>query len=86
VHHEAQRHQRDDPHHLAGVRRHPPFAPPTSCKAAELDAQLRDWLCQATGYAGISLQPNAGSQGEYAGLLAIKAFHESRARRTATSA
>ena len=43
---------------------------------AELDQQLRDWLCQATGYAGISLQPNAGSQGEYAGLLVIKAFHE----------
>jgi hypothetical protein len=41
---------------------------PSSCRAsAELDRQLRDWLCQATGYAGISLQPNAGSQGEYAG-------------------
>ncbi|MFX8043718.1 hypothetical protein ABTK79_19450, partial [Acinetobacter baumannii] len=38
----------------------------------------QQWLCQATGYAGISLQPNAGSQGEYAGLLAIKAWHESR--------
>jgi glycine dehydrogenase len=45
---------------------------------AELDAQLRAWLCAATGYAGISLQPNAGSQGEYAGLLVIKAFHESK--------
>ena len=44
----------------------------------ELDAQLRDWLCQATGYAGISLQPNAGSQGEYAGLLAIKAYHQAK--------
>jgi glycine dehydrogenase len=41
----------------------------------ELDEQLRAWLCQATGYAGISLQPNAGSQGEYAGLLVIKAYH-----------
>jgi glycine dehydrogenase len=40
--------------------------------------QLVDWLCQATGYAGVSLQPNAGSQGEYAGLLGIKAWHESR--------
>jgi glycine dehydrogenase len=39
---------------------------------------LRAWLCQATGYAGISLQPNAGSQGEYAGLLVIKAWHDSR--------
>jgi len=39
-----------------------------------LDEQLRAWLCEATGYAGISLQPNAGSQGEYAGLLAIRAW------------
>jgi glycine dehydrogenase len=54
-----------------------PFAPPDQLLGyAELDQQLRDWLCQATGYAGISLQPNAGSQGEYAGLLVIKAFHE----------
>jgi len=43
---------------------------------AQLDAQLRAWLCEATGYAGISLQPNAGSQGEYAGLLAIRAFND----------
>jgi glycine dehydrogenase len=56
-----------------------PFAPRDQLQGyAELDEQLRAWLCQATGYAGISLQPNAGSQGEYAGLLAIKAFHESR--------
>ncbi|NMM85722.1 glycine dehydrogenase (aminomethyl-transferring) [Rhodococcus sp. SRB_17] len=53
-----------------------PFAPADQLQGyAELDAQLRAWLCQATGYAGISLQPNAGSQGEYAGLLAIKAYH-----------
>jgi glycine dehydrogenase len=45
---------------------------------AELDEQLRAWLCAATGYAGISLQPNAGSQGEYAGLLVIKAYHASK--------
>lgn len=45
---------------------------------ALLDEQLRGWLCHATGYAGISLQPNAGSQGEYAGLLAIRAWHASR--------
>ncbi len=56
-----------------------PFAPREQMQGyALLDQQLRDWLCQATGYAGISLQPNAGSQGEYAGLLAIKAFHESK--------
>ncbi len=56
-----------------------PFAPADQREGyAELDRQLRAWLCEATGYAGISLQPNAGSQGEYAGLLAIKAFHAAR--------
>ena len=56
-----------------------PFVPADQLQGyAQLDAQLREWLCQATGYAGISLQPNAGSQGEYAGLLVIKAWHESR--------
>lgn len=56
-----------------------PFAPAEQRAGyALLDAQLREWLCQATGYAGISLQPNAGSQGEYAGLLAIQAWHASR--------
>jgi glycine cleavage system P protein (glycine dehydrogenase) len=40
--------------------------------------QLCGWLAEATGYAGVSLQPNAGSQGEYAGLLAIRAYHASR--------
>jgi glycine dehydrogenase len=56
-----------------------PFAPHDQMHGyLQLDAQLRAWLCQATGYAGISLQPNAGSQGEYAGLLTIKAFHESK--------
>ncbi|KAF1021248.1 MAG: Glycine dehydrogenase (decarboxylating) [Paracidovorax wautersii] len=56
-----------------------PYAPAEQQAGyAALDAQLRAWLCQATGYAGISLQPNAGSQGEYAGLLAIQAWHASR--------
>jgi len=56
-----------------------PFAPADQRQGyTELDAQLRAWLCAATGYAGISLQPNAGSQGEYAGLLAIRAWHASR--------
>ena len=53
-----------------------PFAPQDQLLGyQELDEQLRAWLCQATGYAGISLQPNAGSQGEYAGLLTIRAYH-----------
>ncbi|MCZ8111801.1 MAG: aminomethyl-transferring glycine dehydrogenase [Betaproteobacteria bacterium] len=56
-----------------------PFAPADQLAGyAELDRQLRDWLCQATGYAGISLQPNAGSQGEYAGLLAIRGWQRAR--------
>ena len=56
-----------------------PFCPADQRQGyTELDAQLRAWLCAATGYAGISLQPNAGSQGEYAGLLVIKAYHESK--------
>ena len=56
-----------------------PFAPAEQLQGyAELDAQLREWLCQATGYSGISLQPNAGSQGEYAGLLVIQAYHRAR--------
>ena len=53
--------------------------PAASLKGYDLlNEQLCAWLSQATGYAGISLQPNAGSQGEYAGLLIIKAYHEAR--------
>jgi glycine dehydrogenase len=56
-----------------------PFAPRDQLAGCwALNDQLCAWLAQATGYSGVSLQPNAGSQGEYAGLLVIKAFHESR--------
>ncbi|HOE41539.1 MAG TPA: aminomethyl-transferring glycine dehydrogenase [Rhodoferax sp.] len=56
-----------------------PFAPAEQRRGYQLlDDQLSAWLCQATGYAGVSLQPNAGSQGEYAGMLAIRAFHAAR--------
>ncbi|CAM5796248.1 aminomethyl-transferring glycine dehydrogenase [Rhizobacter fulvus] len=56
-----------------------PFAPQDQLAGYEqLRVQLEDWLCQATGYSGVSLQPNAGSQGEYAGLLVIRAFHAAR--------
>jgi glycine dehydrogenase len=56
-----------------------PFAPADQLAGyAQLNDQLCGWLAEATGYAGISLQPNAGSQGEYAGLLAIRAWHASR--------
>ncbi len=56
-----------------------PFSPADQREGYKLlDEQLREWLCQATGYSGISLQPNAGSQGEYAGLLVINAWQHSR--------
>jgi glycine dehydrogenase len=56
-----------------------PFAPSDQLKGYwALNDQLCAWLAQATGYAGVSLQPNAGSQGEYAGLLIIHAWHQSR--------
>ena len=53
-----------------------PFAPDDQQQGyAQLDQQLRQWLSSITGYADVSLQPNAGSQGEFAGLLAIRAWH-----------
>ena len=56
-----------------------PFAPADQREGYRvLEQQLVAWLAAATGYAGISLQPNAGSQGEYAGLLAIRAWQKSR--------
>ena len=56
-----------------------PFAPRDQLAGYwEMNDQLCAWLSQATGYAGVSLQPNAGSQGEYAGLLVIRAWHHSR--------
>ena len=56
-----------------------PFAPLKQTRGYQmLFQQLEDWLAEITGFAGISLQPNAGSQGEYAGLLVIRAYHESR--------
>ena len=56
-----------------------PFAPAEqSAGYQQLTDELEAMLCAATGYDAISLQPNAGSQGEYAGLLAIRAYHQSR--------
>ena len=56
-----------------------PFAPAEQSQGyRQLTDELEAMLCAATGYDGISLQPNAGSQGEYAGLLAIRAYHQSR--------
>jgi glycine dehydrogenase len=56
-----------------------PFAPADQTEGyREMIAGLERMLCAATGYAAVSLQPNAGSQGEYAGLLIIRAYHASR--------
>ncbi|CAH0171786.1 Glycine dehydrogenase (decarboxylating) [Massilia sp. Bi118] len=56
-----------------------PFAPDDQTVGyREMIAQLEAMLCAVTGYAGVSLQPNAGSQGEYAGLLIIQKYHQSR--------
>ncbi len=56
-----------------------PFAPEEQAEGYRLlFSQLEKWLAEITGFAGVSLQPNAGSQGEYAGLLAIREYHASR--------
>jgi glycine dehydrogenase len=56
-----------------------PFAPPQQTRGYQkLFRNLEAWLAEITGFSAVSLQPNAGSQGEYAGLLAIRAYHESR--------
>ncbi len=56
-----------------------PFAPNDQTTGyREMCTQLESWLAEITGFAAISLQPNAGSQGEYAGLLAIRGYHAAR--------
>ncbi|MET8323107.1 aminomethyl-transferring glycine dehydrogenase [Micromonospora sp. NPDC005189] len=56
-----------------------PFAPDAQTAGyREMIGQLESWLAEVTGYDAVSVQPNAGSQGELAGLLAIRAFHHSR--------
>jgi len=56
-----------------------PFAPLSQTRGYQiLFQQLTAWLAEITGFSGVSLQPNAGSQGEYTGLLVIRQYHESR--------
>ncbi|MGB3267077.1 MAG: aminomethyl-transferring glycine dehydrogenase [Microcoleus sp.] len=56
-----------------------PFAPRNQTRGYQMMfVQLEQWLAEITGFAGISLQPNAGSQGEYAGLLVLRQYHEHR--------
>ncbi|MEB3826695.1 aminomethyl-transferring glycine dehydrogenase [Phormidium sp. CCY1219] len=56
-----------------------PFAPTSQTQGYQtMFRQLEEWLAEITGFAAISLQPNAGSQGEYAGLLVIREYHQQR--------
>ena len=56
-----------------------PFAPLEQTSGyQQLFEELRSWLAEITGFHGVSLQPNSGAQGEFAGLMVIKAYHESR--------
>lgn len=56
-----------------------PFAPSNQTEGySEMITTLENWLKEITGFTGVSLQPNSGAQGEYAGLLTIRAYHESR--------
>ncbi len=62
-----------------GFNRLHPFAPRSQAQGyATLFRQLEEWLAEITGFAKVSLQPNAGSQGEFAGLLVIRAYHQHR--------
>ncbi len=61
---------------FAGIH---PFAPADQVQGyTELTANLEAWLREITGFTGVSLQPNSGAQGEYAGLMVIRAYHQSR--------
>jgi glycine dehydrogenase len=56
-----------------------PFVPANQALGyGQLVAELSAWLCEITGFAAMSMQPNSGAQGEYAGLMAIRGYHESR--------
>ena len=56
-----------------------PFAPADQTVGyQQIIRDLQAWLCEVTGFAAVSLQPNSGAQGEYAGLLAIRGYHEGR--------
>ena len=80
LHDEAQRDGRDVSRDLAGVRRRSIRSPRRSRRRAirRCYEHLEKMLCEITGFAAVSLQPNAGSQGEYAGLLVIRKYHQTR--------
>ena len=88
LHHETQRRRRDVSRLLARIRRRStPSPPPTRPSATQrCSTSSKTGSPKITGFAAVSVQPNAGSQGEYAGLLAIRAYHEAAGKGTATSA
>ena len=56
-----------------------PFAPASQTAGyQQITRELEQWLCEITGFDAVSLQPNSGAQGEYAGLMVIRAYHHSR--------
>lgn len=56
-----------------------PFAPVSQTAGyKQITTELEQWLCEITGFDAVSLQPNSGAQGEYAGLMVIRAYHRSR--------
>ncbi len=62
-----------------------PFAPSSQTEGyREMIVNLENWLKEITGFTGVSLQPNSGAQGEYAGLMVIRAYHESRGDKNRT--
>ena len=64
-----------------------PFAPLDQTQGyQQIFSDLQTWLCEVTGFAAVSLQPNSGAQGEYAGLLAIRGYHEARGEQHRTVA
>ena len=77
VHDEAQRHHRDGAGLAAGLRRPAPVRAGRGRRRLprSWSTELEGWLAEVTGYDRVSIQPNAGSQGELAGLLAIRGYH-----------
>ena len=81
VHHEAQRHRRNVARCLARIRRTASVRPRRPGEGYhELFRQLEKWLAEITGFAAVSLQPNAGSSGRICRLLVIREYHRSRAK------
>jgi glycine cleavage system protein P-like pyridoxal-binding family len=79
VHDEAERGDGDAAGELARVLEAAPVRPAEQAAGYhQIFEELEDALCRITGFAAVSLQPNSGAQGEFAGLMAIRAYHRDR--------